>query len=134
MQIAFLDAAPSPAIRLIAYLCAADSLPDALEPVLVQAAGAARFGGKTGQIFEGFVTRNGNLARVVLVGIGKADANPAERRENIEKAGAALVARYRTSGEEAVLIRVWRWGPTRPPLCCWAQGCVAGGRMAIAPR
>ena len=104
MQIAFLDAAPSPAIRLIAYLCAADSLPDALEPVLVQAAGAARFGGKTGQIFEGFVTRNGNLARVVLVGIGKADANPAERRENIEKAGAALVARYRTSGEEAVLI------------------------------
>ena len=104
MLIEFLDAAPTsgPAIRLVAYLCTADSLPSALEPVLAQGAAAARFSAKPGQIFEGFVERGEALARVALVGIGKADAS--ERRETLEKAGAALVARYRTSGEEALLL------------------------------
>ena len=109
MQIEFLDAAPTsgPAIRLVAYLCTADSLPSALEPVLAQGAAAARFSAKPGQIFEGFVERTtagqaAALARVALVGIDKADAS--ERRETLEKAGAALVARYRTSGEEALLL------------------------------
>ncbi len=104
MQIEFLDAAPTPAIRLTARLCAADSLPPALEPVLAQGATAARFAGKPGQIFEGFADRSGQLARVVLAGIGKADAT--DRRETLEKAGATLVARYRASGEEALLLDV----------------------------
>ena len=104
MQIEFLAAAPSPAIRLQARLCPADGLPQTLEPVLAQGAAAARFTGKAGQIFEGFVERAGQLARVVLAGIGKADAQ--DRRETLEKAGAALVARFRTSGEAALLLDV----------------------------
>ena len=106
MQIEFLDAAPTAAIRLTAHICAGDSLPPALEPVLAQGAAAARFSGKPGQIFEGFVERSGGLARVALVGIGKSDAegDGFARRQTLEKAGAALVARYRTSGEEALLL------------------------------
>ena len=115
MQIEFLDTAPpsgpTPAIRLQARLCAADTLPPGLEPVLAEGAKAARFAGKPGQVFEGFAERatagqGAALARVALVGIGKADSTAAERRDTLEKAGAALVARYRTSGEEALLLDV----------------------------
>ena len=102
MQIEFLDTLPSPAIRLSARLCLADSLPAGLEPVLAEGAKAARFASKPGQIFEGFVDRDGLVARVALAGIGKADAD--DRQHALEKAGAGLTAKYLASGEEALLL------------------------------
>ena len=112
MQIEFLDALPSPAIRLQARLCPEDTLPEGLEPVLAQAARAARFTAKSGQIFEGFVERayagqGAQLVRLALAGIGKVDADKPDadaRRSTLEKAGAGLVAKYSTSGEEALLL------------------------------
>ena len=107
MQIEFLDALPNPAIRLQARLLPEDTLPEGLEPVLAGAAKAARFTAKSGQIFEGYVEREGQLVRLALVGIGKAEeGTPDEgaRLATLEKAGAGLVAKYRTSGEEALLL------------------------------
>ncbi|MEO6092128.1 MAG: leucyl aminopeptidase [Novosphingobium sp.] len=97
MKIQFLDAPASPATRLVARVVNQDGVPADLEPVLREAAEASRFSGKAGQLFEGFVTRDGQLVRLALAGIGKPDAK--DRTEAIEKAGAALAARYLTSGE-----------------------------------
>jgi leucyl aminopeptidase len=58
---------------------------------------ATRFAGKAGQIFEGFVERQGQVVRVALAGIGSADA--ADRAAALERAGGGLVARFLTSGE-----------------------------------
>ena len=57
-----------------------------LEPVLVEGAKASRFTGKAGQVFEGFVERDGRVLRIVLAGIGAPSAK--DRRTAIEKAGA----------------------------------------------
>ena len=97
MQIQFLDASASPAARLVARLVNQDAVPADLEPMLAEAAKIARFSGKSGQTFEGFVERNGKVVRVALAGIGASDAQ--DRMAAIEKAGAALVAKYLTSGE-----------------------------------
>ncbi|SFF83981.1 leucyl aminopeptidase [Novosphingobium sp. CF614] len=97
MQIQFLDAsAPSPA-RLVARLVNQDAVPADLEPVLAEAAKMARFSGKGGQMFEGFAERDGKVVRIALAGIGAADAK--DRSGAIEKAGAAIVAKYLVSGE-----------------------------------
>jgi len=100
MQIQFLDASAGPLPRLVVRLVNQDSIPADLEPVLTEGAKATRFSGKAGQIFEGFVDRAGHLTRVVLAGIGKADAD--DRRSAIEKAGAGVAARFLTSGETAL--------------------------------
>ncbi|CAM4070621.1 putative cytosol aminopeptidase [Novosphingobium lubricantis] len=92
----------APLPRLIARLVAQDALPAALDPVVREGAAAARFTGKTGQVFEAFVAANGGVTRLALVGTGKADG--AERQAALEKAGAALTARYLTSGETALAI------------------------------
>ncbi|MEJ2457321.1 MAG: M17 family peptidase N-terminal domain-containing protein, partial [Novosphingobium sp.] len=97
MQIQFLDASATTSGRLVARLVNQDSVPADLEPVLAEAAKMARFSGKAGQMFEGFAEREGQVVRVVLAGIGGADAK--DRKGAIEKAGAAIVAKYLTSGE-----------------------------------
>ena len=102
MQVQFLDALPTPAPRLLARLVDQDDLPGDLERVLAAAAAASRFSGKAGQVFEGFADRGGAVVRVVLAGLGKPDAG--DRAEAIEKAGAALAARYLTSGETMLAI------------------------------
>ncbi len=102
MQIQFLDAPQSPAPRLVVRLTGGDPLPAGLEPVLAEGAKAARFTGKASQIHEAFVMRDGQLVRAVLAGIG--EANGAGRSGSIERAGAALAARYLTSGEAALTI------------------------------
>ncbi len=97
MKITFAAAVP-PAAKLVARLVAPDALPDNLEPVLVEGAKASRFTGKSGQVFDAFVTRDGTVVRIALAGLGEAD-NAA-----LEKAGAGLTAKYLTSGETALVL------------------------------
>ncbi len=101
MQIQFLAAA-SGSFGLIALAVNEDALPGDLEPALAQGASRARFTGKAGQVFEGFVERGGAVVRAALVGLGKPGA--ADRAEAAEKAGAALSARYLTAGEPTLAI------------------------------
>ena len=106
MRIELLAAQPSPSPRLVVRLAAPDAMPPGIEPVLAEGAGAARFAGKAGQIHEGFVTRAGQLVRIALAGIGEANggAKDTGRAASLEKAGAALAAKYLVSGETAMLL------------------------------
>lgn len=104
MKIQFLDAAASPEARLVARLVNQDAVPADLEPVLAEGAKMARFTGKAGQLFEGFAERGGQVVRVALAGIGEASA--ADRKGAIERAGAALVGKYLTSGETVLALDV----------------------------
>ncbi len=100
MQISFNIAAPGS--RLIARIVNQDAIPKDLETLLHDGAKASRFTGKTGQLFEGFVERDGQVVRMALAGAGdKADAG---RGAAVEKAGAALTAKYLASGETAIVI------------------------------
>ncbi len=101
MQVSFNSAADPAGARLIARVVDQDKLPDDLERPLLEGARTARFTGKAGQLFEGFVERGGAVVRVALVGAGKADES---RSASLERAGAALAARYLTSGETQVTL------------------------------
>ncbi len=102
MNIQFLDAAAAPTARLVARFVNQDAIPADLEAVLVEGAKASRFAGKAGQVFEGFVERDGKIVRVALAGIGATDGK--DRKGAIERAGAGVVAKYLTSGETAVTL------------------------------
>jgi leucyl aminopeptidase len=99
MQIAFVSAASA---KLVARIVDQDRLPAGLEATLAEGAAASRFSGKTGQVFEGFVERGGAVVRVALAGAGEASAK--DRLANLEKAGAALTAKYLASGETGLAI------------------------------
>ncbi len=103
MHVSFSDIL-SPDARLVAHVVTGAAMPVGLEPILVEGARAARFKGKPGQLFEGFVERGGSVVRVALVGAG--DAPGEERLAGLEKAGAALTARYLTSGETDLALDV----------------------------
>ncbi len=78
-----------------------ERLPEGTEPVLAEAARASRFTGKAGQLAESFVERGGSVVRLVLAGAsGSAD----ERSTSLERAGAALAARFAGSGEEQLAL------------------------------
>jgi len=101
MQITFHQAADAGAARLVARIVEQDKLPADLERPLAEGARAARFTGKTGQLFEGFVERNGAVTRIALAGAGNGgEGRPAA----LERAGAALAAKYLTSGETALAL------------------------------
>jgi leucyl aminopeptidase len=100
MQIQFLDASAEPTSRVVARFVNQDAIPADLGPVLAEAARLSRFTGKAGQLFEGFVEHGGQVLRLALAGLGKAGVD--DRRAAIEKAGAAVTAKYLTSGETAV--------------------------------
>ncbi len=102
MQIHFVDGPADPAARMIASLANQDAPPAGLEPVLAKGAALSRFTGKAGQLFEGFVERDGNVVRVALAGIGSPTAK--DRRSAIERAGASLAAKYLTSGEKELVL------------------------------
>jgi leucyl aminopeptidase len=108
MQISFRpkspEAADSSTPRLLARVVNQDSLPADLSRTELEGATAARFSGKTGQVFESFAERDGRVVRQVLVGAGKPDAD--DRSTALEKAGAALSAKYLTSGETAVALDI----------------------------
>ncbi len=102
MQVRFADTLPSPSPRVVARLVNQGELPADLELVLAEAAAASRFTGKAGQLFEGFVERDGQVVRVALAGIGKPTGK--DRRSALERAGAGLTAKYLASGETELVL------------------------------
>ena len=88
--------------RVVAHIAVADSLPEGLEKALAEGARSARFKGRAGELFEGFAEREGKVVRVALAGAGDVDTDA--RVANLEKAGAALAAKYLTSGEKRLAI------------------------------
>ena len=101
MNITFADSLPSD-ISLLARVVEHGSLPGDLERTVTEGAQAARFRGGAGQVFESFVERDGKVVRLALSGAGKADAD--DRMANLEKAGAALAAKYFASGVETLVL------------------------------
>ena len=88
--------------RLIARIVAQNSLPEGTEALVREAAAAARFSGKAGQVFEAFVSADGALQRLAYAGLG--DAGASGRIAALERAGGALTAKYIASGETAMAI------------------------------
>lgn len=78
------------------------SLGDLPAQMILAAAKQARFRANAGDVFETFAAANGSdkPQRVALLGVGGADRTALK----LEKAGAALTAKYLTSGENAVHI------------------------------
>ncbi|MCB2067224.1 MAG: leucyl aminopeptidase, partial [Erythrobacter sp.] len=135
MDITFAATLPADAPRLVARLVEQDKLPADLPAAASEGAAAARFTGKAGQLFESFHADGGKLLRLALVGLGKGgDKN---RQASLEKAGAALSARFLVSGESALVLdvtgsglkaaevasvllgarlRAWRWDAYRTKL------------------
>ncbi|MBO9518577.1 MAG: leucyl aminopeptidase [Porphyrobacter sp.] len=94
MQITF-QSAPGAGSSLVARVVDKDQLPADLDRAVAEGARAARFSGKAGQLFEAFVERGDAVVRLALVGAG---ANGDGRSAALERAGAALAAKYLTSG------------------------------------
>ena len=152
MKIEFVVAPLAATTSPVAYLVRQDKLPSGLDPVLAQGAKASRFSGKTGQLHEGFASRDGAVVRVALVGTGEAKAN--DHLPALERAGAAITAKYIASGEDAVTIdlsdagltagqaaavvlgarlRGWRHDVYRTKLAADQQATLTTVRVAGAP-
>jgi leucyl aminopeptidase len=101
MQILF-TATPPADVRLHARVVNQGAALTGLDKALVEGTAAARFSGRVGQVFEGFATVDGTLRRIALAGAGEAGA--VERKLHLERAGAALTAKYLVSGETAMVL------------------------------
>jgi leucyl aminopeptidase len=104
MQITFRAAADSSSPRLVARIVDRDKLPADLSRADAEGAAAVRFTGKTGQVFETFAERDGRVVRQALLGIGGNDGEG--RLGALERAGAALSAKYLAAGEAAIALDV----------------------------
>jgi len=102
MKFQFLDAGQTPQGGILVVPVNQDRLPADLEGVVVEAARQAKFTGKSGQLLESFVERDGKVVRLVFAGLGEAEDK--DRVVAAEKAGATVVARYLTSGESALTL------------------------------
>ena len=102
MKVTFVtQGAPASATpRLVVRVVEQDKLPGGLDAGVADAARASRFAGKLGQVFEYFGGSGSDLRRNVLVGVGDPAADG--RLAAFEQAGAAVTARYLTSGETGV--------------------------------
>ena len=101
MQIHFTDTTPNN-VRLIARIVnKGDPLAD-YDSAIAEGAAASRFKGNAGQTFESFGTDGGAVRRIALAGAGEPDAD--RREHNVERAGAALVAKYLRSGESEMVL------------------------------
>ena len=101
MQIEFSQSRPE-AVRILIQATTKGALPEGLERAMEEGAKAARYKGSAGQLFDGFVERDGAVQRLVLVGTGAADAEG--RAANCEKAGAAISGKYQSAGEETIAL------------------------------
>ncbi len=102
MKIEFVSGTVLPATSPIAYVVDQEALPAVLEPVVAAGATASRFAGKAGQLHEAFVNRDGAVVRLALAGAGEPGGK--DRGAALERAGAAITAKYLASGEAAVTI------------------------------
>ena len=107
MQINLTDKAPEN-IRLRVQIVNEGDPLDAFDEVLAQGAPAARFLGKAGQVFEGFVRVEGTLRRLAVSGAGAKGASG--RILNLERAGAGLTAKYLRSGEVEMVLDLGQAG------------------------
>ena len=103
MHIQFSKTQPQ-AARLIAHVADKGKLPQSFDAAMKAGAEAARFKGGVGQTFEGFVASGDGAARVAVAGAG--DASDDARLANLEKAGAALAAKYQSTGNEELVLDV----------------------------
>jgi leucyl aminopeptidase len=110
MKIQFLDAGQMSPTGILVVPINQDALPSDLEAVVVEAAGRSKFTGKSGQLLESFVERDGKVVRLVFAGLGQAEDK--DRVTAAEKAGAAIVARFLTSGETALTVDLTSSGLT----------------------
>lgn len=101
MQFHFTTTAPDQ-VRLRARVVNQNDTPDDLDAAIIDGAKAARFSGRAGQVFEHFAMNDGVLVRHALAGAGEVEAS--QRALNVEKAGAALAAKYLASGEQGMVI------------------------------
>ena len=102
MQIEFVAGPLAATVTPVARIVDQDALPGDLDPVLAESARAARFTGKAGQAHDGFVSREGGVVRIALAGAG--DAKAKDRAAALERAGAALTAKFLTSGESTLTL------------------------------
>ena len=102
MDIEFRKESDTDTPRVVARIVQQDKLPHDLPLAIAEGAKATRFSGKPGQVFDGFAENDGQLVRLALAGAGK--KNVESRHAALEKAGAALAAKYLTSGESAIAI------------------------------
>jgi len=101
MKVSFNSASDTSGARLVARIVEQDKLPADLDRANAEGTRAARFTGKAGQVFESFVERGGEVVRVALAGAGP---NGDSRSAALERAGAALAAKYLTSGETSIAL------------------------------
>ena len=101
MQIDFTRSHPEGS-RLIAHVADKGKLPGGLERTLAEGAKAARFEGRAGQLFDGFVERRGQVVRVALAGAGEPGSE--RRSSHLERAGAALAGKFQSAGEDSLTI------------------------------
>ena len=132
MQVVFTPDRPEGS-RLIAHVADKGKLPDGLERTLAEGARAARFEGRAGQLFDGFVERDGQVVRVAVAGAGEPSSE--KRTAHLERAGAALAGKYQSGGESEIALdarnlssaelssvllglrlRNWRWDTHRTTL------------------
>ena len=101
MKIQFSQSRPQGA-RLIAHVVDQGKLPSATNAAMRAGAEAARFKGNPGQTFDGFVEDGGEVARLAIAGAG--DKNSEARLANLEKAGAALTAKFQSTGDKDMVL------------------------------
>ena len=101
MQVQFSQARPQ-AARLIAQTVDQGKLPADLNAAMRAGAEAARFKGSVGQTFDGFVEKDGSVARLALAGLG--EKSDEARLANCEMAGAALAGKYQSTGDEELVL------------------------------
>ncbi len=102
MRIEFIAGPSAPASTAVARIVNQDALPADLDPVLAEGARASRFTGKAGQLFEGFTGSGGAVTRVALAGAG--DPKARDRASALERAGAAISAKYLSAGIDSVAL------------------------------
>ncbi|MEQ1498752.1 MAG: M17 family peptidase N-terminal domain-containing protein, partial [Novosphingobium sp.] len=119
MKIEFVAAVSSPVAQLVNQ----DAMPAGLDPVIAEGAKANRFAGKAGQLHEGFISRDGAVVRMALAGAGEKGAK--DRISALERAGAAITAKYIASGVAAVSIDLTDAGLSAPE----AAAVILGARL-----
>ena len=110
--------------RLVVRVVEQDKLPATLDATTAEAAKASRFSGKLGQTFETF-SGEGGLRRNVLAGLGEPAGDA--RLQAFERAGAAVTAKYLTSGETAVAFDLGESGASAGDAAALLLGAVLRG-------
>ncbi len=82
----------------VARILKTSAMPSDLPTAIAQGAERSRFKGNAGQLFEGFADSDEGVRHMALVGAGDGSAF------KLEKAGAALAAKYMASGNSALAI------------------------------